>query len=194
MQIRDGDIVYYDIFEIMGALFNALTGGGGTEMVSEGVQTFLSFFLLTSFCLSALFLILIIIIWKKFSSLQEEIASKPQLLARAEDMPEPASNQRWEHVLDLISSDSPGDWRLAILEADIVLDDMISRMGYQGDSLGEKLKIIEQSDFRTINDAWEAHKVRNILAHRGSDYILTKREARRVIDLYARVFEEFQYI
>jgi ribosomal protein L14E/L6E/L27E len=63
-----------------------------------------------------------------------------------------------------------------------------------GDTLGERLKAVEQSDFDTIDKAWEAHKVRNKLAHEGGDFILTQREAKRIIALYKDVFDEFRMI
>ncbi len=103
-------------------------------------------------------------------------------------------NRRWENVIAHVQSDSPSDWRLAILEADIVLAELLGRMGYAGENVGEKLKTVEQSDFGTIEDAWEAHKIRNLIAHQGSDYVLSKREAQRVIGLYSNVFREFRYI
>jgi len=195
MIVSNGQIIYLDFFEITANLFRALTGGKDVPQSSLALlKGGVSYFILLSFCLTVLFVILIIIVWRKLSSLQEEIHSKPQLQASVEETRIPETNKRWDHVLELMYSDNPGDWRLAVLEADIALEDMISRMGYKGENLGEKLKNIEKSDFKTIDDAWEAHKIRNILAHRGSDYILTKREARRVIDLYSRVFEEFHYI
>ena len=107
---------------------------------------------------------------------------------------EKLKNEKWEHIKELISSENPNDWRLAILEADILLDELIDLMGYKGKTMGEKLKSIEQSDFTTLEQAWEAHKVRNQIAHTGSDFILTLRETRRVIDLYRQVFEEFRFI
>lgn len=107
---------------------------------------------------------------------------------------DPVLNQKWESVQKHISSDNPAEWRLAILEADIMLGDILEKMGYQGDSIGEKLKGIEKSDFLTLDQAWEAHKVRNQIAHEGSDFLLNERDARRVIDLYKQVFEEFYYI
>lgn len=103
-------------------------------------------------------------------------------------------NERWEQVLTHVSSESPGDWRLAIIEADIILDELVTRMGYRGASLGDKLKQVEPSDFLTLDSAWEAHKTRNRVAHSGSDFILTQREARRIVDLYTQVFKEFHYL
>jgi hypothetical protein len=67
-------------------------------------------------------------------------------------------------------------------------------MGYKGDTLSDKMRQVERSDFTYIDKAWEAHRVRNRIAHEGSDFELTEREARRVIDLYGAVFEEFHFI
>lgn len=100
----------------------------------------------------------------------------------------------WVKIHDLISSENPNDWKQAILAADSMLDKMVARMGYHGDNLGERLKSIEKSDFLTLESAWEAHKVRNTIAHEGSDFILTQREARRIIGLFEKVFDEFQLI
>lgn len=103
-------------------------------------------------------------------------------------------NPRWDRVLSEVASDNPNDWRQAILEADIMLDEMVTQLGYIGDSLGEKLRSIPSSGFRTIDDAWNAHRVRNQIAHAGSDLVLDKRQALHTIELYRRVFEEFEYI
>ena len=103
-------------------------------------------------------------------------------------------NRRWERILNYMESDSQTEWRLAILDADVILDQMLTKSGYHGDSTGEKLKQVEKSDFNTIDCAWEAHKIRNSIAHSGSDIILTKRMAKKTIDSYRQVFEEFEYI
>ena len=107
---------------------------------------------------------------------------------------DPAMAERWNKVLKLSDSPSQSDWLVAIVEADIILDAMLDKMGYQGISIGDKLKRVEPSDFLTLNQAWEAHKVRNLIAHEGSSFVINQREAKRVINLYKEVFEEFYYI
>jgi hypothetical protein len=103
-------------------------------------------------------------------------------------------NRRWKEIQNLINSHNLNDWRQAIIEADIILDEMLDKMGYRGESVGDKLKQIESSDFLTLNQAWEAHKVRNQIAHKGNRYVLSKDEAERVIGLYEQIFREFFYI
>lgn len=103
-------------------------------------------------------------------------------------------NKRWVHVQTLINSHSVNDWKQAILEADIILDEMLEKMGYQGESIGAKLKQIESSDFMTLNQAWEAHKIRNRIAHKGIQFVLSRGDAERTIKMYEEVFKEFYYV
>lgn len=104
------------------------------------------------------------------------------------------SNDRWMHIVQLLQSHNQNDWRQAIIEADIILEDMLDKMGYDGNSIGDKLKNVEPSDFRTLQQAWEAHKVRNRIAHMGSEFQVSHQDAERVINLYQEVFDEFYYI
>ncbi|MDP3735567.1 MAG: hypothetical protein Q8R39_04025 [bacterium] len=103
-------------------------------------------------------------------------------------------NEKWQRVLAHIASPNQSDWRLAILEADIMLEEMMSGLGYHGETLADKLKSVEKSDFLTIESAWEAHRIRNEIAHAGGDFLLSEREAKRAIDLYRQVFDEFRCI
>ena len=103
-------------------------------------------------------------------------------------------NPKWQLVQSHINSLNQSDWKLAILEADIILAELLESMALPGDSVGEKLKAVEKSDFTSIDEAWEGHKIRNAIAHEGSDFLITEREAKRVISLYHTVFDEFEII
>jgi len=107
---------------------------------------------------------------------------------------DPSLTHKWESVQRHIESQNQNDWKQAILEADVILDSILTAMGYKGESVGEKLKRAEKSDFNTLDEAWEAHKVRNQVAHDGSAFVLSQYEAKRVINMYKKVFEEFYYI
>jgi hypothetical protein len=100
-------------------------------------------------------------------------------------------NDRMKDIFIHLDSLNPNDWKLAIIEADIILDDILKQHGYVGNSLGERLKSISPQQFGSLQDAWEAHKVRNRIAHDGADFVLTKRLAEETINRYRRVFAEF---
>lgn len=99
-------------------------------------------------------------------------------------------HNRWDHVIELIESPHENDWRQAIIEADIMLDDLLTQLGYAGESVGEKLRSVDPARFSTLQDAWEGHKVRNEIAHKGSAYQLTDHLAYRTIHHYEAVMRE----
>ncbi len=107
---------------------------------------------------------------------------------------ESGGHPRWEHIKELSDDTSASAWREAIIEADILLDETLTRAGYSGDSVSEKLKSADRINFSSLQDAWEAHKVRNQIAHEGSAFDLTESLARRTIARYESVFREFKII
>ena len=103
-------------------------------------------------------------------------------------------SHRWSHIESLAQGSTPSEWKEAIIEADIMLDEELTKRGYTGAGVGEKLKVAGRSDFATLNDAWEAHKVRNQIAHEGSAFDLSDTLAQRTIAHYEAVFREFKAI
>lgn len=106
----------------------------------------------------------------------------------------PPRRGRWVGVLALANSANESDWRRAILEADTLLAELLDEQGYRGDGVGEKLRDANPLQFTTLDLAWEAHKVRNNVAHGGENFVLTQRDTKATIDLYRRVFEEFAFV
>ncbi|HVV15087.1 MAG TPA: hypothetical protein VHD55_01665 [Candidatus Paceibacterota bacterium] len=113
---------------------------------------------------------------------------------KVEHPEDPHKNPHWEKIREWSSSGSESDWRRAILEADIMLGDLLNTQGYRGKDIGEKLRDANPLQFSTLDLAWKAHKVRNDIAHQGETYHLSQREANATIDLYRRVFEEFDFV
>lgn len=103
-------------------------------------------------------------------------------------------NEKWERVMDHVRSDNPADWRLAIMEADIILEEALRTRGFPGETIGDMLKSAAPGDLRSLDAAWDAHKVRNKIAHSGSDFDLNEREALRVVNLFETVFKELEVI
>lgn len=183
----------------------------GTSRIKENYTAFVSFFnslpfilinffarfSIFSFFFSAGMVMVIIIYVYKENKIRKKILDR----VRIEKNPEfkgtldvVFENPKWKLVSEHINSDDPNKWKLAILEADIILAEMLDKLSLQGESIGEKLKSVERSDFNTIEEAWEAHKIRNAIAHQGSDFLLNQREAKRVIGLYETVFKEYKII
>lgn len=157
------------------------------------------FLVVVSFPVSLIFLIGTIVSVERLKLIRkkEKAIYGPPEPESAEPPPTSASPEtidRWRKIVVLADSDNQNDWKQAIIDADSILDEMLSRVGYQGEDLGSKLRSATYADFNTLEQAGEAHGVRNRIAHDGSNFALSKHEAKRVINLYRQVFEEFFYI
>jgi hypothetical protein len=117
--------------------------------------------------------------------IHEETPSPPPTIEDFKEHP------RFAIVQGYMSSQSEALWRIGIMEADNMLLDVLRDKGYQGEGVGEMLK---SASFKTVELAWDAHKLRNRIAHEGSDFILTEREAKRVFTLFESVFRELKAI
>jgi hypothetical protein len=147
--------------------------------------------------LSLFFLIAIVITvegLKKVRAKEEEMFMKPPEDAKKAEKADDELAKRWRKVVEHADSNNENDWKQAIIEADIMLEQLVTKLGYQGDSVGEKLKRASRGDFKSLDQAWEAHKVRNRIAHDGSSFDINQLEAKRVIGLFRQVFDEFYHI
>ncbi len=197
------------ISSYLSTIFDAL---GGHTLVVQGTslsntygptaisltKNILGFLIGLSFVVSFFFLVAIIYCVEQTKHIRKKEEEKYDLKVEPAYEVGAAGNtvlaDRWSKVQHHVTSENPNDWRQAILEADIMLEDVLTTLGYRGEGIGEKLKRVEKGDMSTLQDAWEAHLVRNKIAHEGSEFPLTQHEANRVINLYKKVFEEFYYI
>lgn len=146
--------------------------------------------------LAYLFSILLLIIYvyasvrfKQLCDLREEAVTTRERIYDERFRSGPKNN-RLNDVMDHIASENPNDWKLAIIEADIILDQTLKNAGYAGNTLGERLKSINPSSLKSLDAAWQAHRVRNQIAHEGADFVLTRRIAEETIKQYKMVFTE----
>jgi hypothetical protein len=162
------------------------------------IENFLTLSIVIAIPTCIMFLIGIIVAVERRKAIRrkEEIIYNPKVEESYDESTQgdPTLTLRWKQITEHIETANPNDWKQAVMEADIILGEILDKMGYQGEGIGEKLRRVEKADFQTLDQAWEAHKIRNIIAHEGASYDLTQYEAKRVISLYRQVFEEFFYI
>ncbi len=125
---------------------------------------------------------------KKHKAKEEKIIAGVPHLPTAEEF---VLHPRWAIIEGYMASDQEMLWRIGILEADNMLHDVLRERGTAGEDLGEMLT---NSTFKTVQLAWDAHKIRNRIAHEGVQFTLTDREAKRAYVLYESVFREFKLV
>jgi len=103
-------------------------------------------FLLAILVLAAIFMAVIMVTHKRRSGLDAEYYKKA-----------------WAQIINYVGSGESG-WRLAIIDADKLLDHALKQAGAGGETMGERLRD-RQSTFTHYNQLWNAHKLRNRIVH-----------------------------
>lgn len=99
-------------------------------------------------------------------------------------------HKKWEKLVEeKIKKGNENDLRLAIIEADTLIDEVLKEHNYPGNDMGERLKSIHPYEYKCLDDLWRAHKIRNRIAH-DSDFHLTIEESKEVLAVYHQALEE----
>lgn len=191
----DSGVHFLNVSYFFRIIYETVFGGGTVEGGISGFLEFLShlWILVTILAvLLALFAIFILVYaTTRIFQIRQEEAPRYATITQYDEH-ERLETSRWQYILSLMQGTNETDWRQAIIEADIILDEVLTRLGYVGTSVGEKLKQVNPTYFQTLNNAWEAHKVRNEIAHSGMAFQLTDRIAYRTIANYEAVFREHE--
>ncbi len=95
----------------------------------------------------------------------------------------------WKQIQADLNSSESGRWKVAVIEADKTLDEVLNLSGYKGESMSERLKQLTAAQIGNIDDIWVAHKIRNQIAHEAG-FELSHDNATRIIGFYEIAFRQ----
>ena len=113
----------------------------------------------------------------------EFLTFKPYGVARAKKI--------WEKILKRAETGLESETKLAIIEAEDLLDDVLERLGYKGESFGERIKSISKEILPNIERVFEAHQIHNNIIH-DPNYRLDLERARSVIEIYQKALQDLE--
>lgn len=196
----ENDIVFgqYSV-DLLGIIRAILEAVGASNVTIDGVVSFVQSFWGTTVVFLLLFALISLIGYIyaaiRFNQLAEiEYNGIREMEAKYQELYGAKEQSRFADIETHVTSDNPNDWKLAIIEADIELEKALDTAGYPGATVGEKLKSARtNSNLQTIDAAWDAHLIRNKIAHQGADFVLTKKLAQQAITQYRQVFAELDH-
>ena len=94
----------------------------------------------------------------------------------------------WKKIRLRTEKGLESEYKLAIIEADSMFDNILKQMKYEGESLGEKLEKITISILSNIEEVRQAHQVRNNIVH-DPNYKLSLDETRKTLDIFEESFK-----
>jgi len=97
----------------------------------------------------------------------------------------------WIKITKKLESGKESEYKLAIIEADNLLNNIFEKMGYKGETIEVKLKKLGPTILPDIDKIYQAHKVRNNIVY-DPDYQLTLDQAKKAIDIYEKAFRDLE--
>lgn len=152
-------------------------------------EKFLDILKSVGFLVSLIFAILII--WLALRS-RESIADKLEEIKIGLNPPKPGEGKydaRWKEVQEHLTSFRDAEWKFAIIEADKIMEAALEEAGFSGETIGERMTLIDKDQLVVIDELWQAHKLRNIIAH-DPHYQVKYAEARQAIEYYEKALRE----
>lgn len=100
---------------------------------------------------------------------------------------------KWEKVRVKLKSGNESEYKVAIIEADNIIDDLIARMKYTGENFTERLDNITPGQIENIEDLRKAHEIRNRIIH-DETFVLTKEEAEKTLGYFEDFLKYFMVL
>lgn len=99
----------------------------------------------------------------------------------------------WRQLIARLDYQDEAQWKLAVIEADNFFDHVLTLLGYQGESMGERLQKILPEHLAGINEVWRVHKLRNALVH-NTAFQISHNQAQDVINTYQQALKELKIL
>jgi len=145
-----------------------------------------------SLCISSILLFFSIYFLVKIGIVGEDIEHYIGVFT-SKDVCKRRSLRAWKQIQKRLKTGKADQLKLAILEADRILNEILKMAGYPGKNLDERLEQISSAQISNIEELRQAHKLKNRLVSE-PDFVITRNEAEIIIDIYKKAFQELNLI
>lgn len=110
--------------------------------------------------------LIVFVVWvlRRHAKLLRESPEEQQLVIHTVPLEDEVS-ATWKEIANLANSPNPSEWNMAIIRADGLLDTILKDRGYEGDTMADRLKIVDPSKLPSMDRVWSAHRLRNMIVH-----------------------------
>lgn len=149
-------------------------------------------FQVISFSASAILLSFIIYFIVKLGIVGEKIEDFIDVLSD-QDISKRRTLKVWKQIEKRLKIGKSNQLKLAILEADRILFEILKMSGYQGKNLDEIFEQITEAQISNIKEIQQVHKLRNRISAE-PDFNLTQNETEVAIEIYKKAFQGLKLI
>lgn len=101
--------------------------------------------------------------------------------------------KKWEGVMRRLQSGNVSQYKVAILEADSIVDEILGRIGHGGENMAERLEQMKTGQLDYQDELIAAHKVRNRIIHDES-FLVDEDLAKKTVAIYERFLRYMEFL
>ena len=101
--------------------------------------------------------------------------------------------KKWSQIEERLKTKNQSQFKIAILEADSLADEMLFNIGYGGKNMKERLDAADANQVEEIDNLREGHEIRNRVIF-DDNFVIGEEETLRVIGLYREFLENLEVI
>lgn len=101
--------------------------------------------------------------------------------------------KRWVKVEKRLRSKNPSQYKVAVIEADLIADEILKGIGYEGDNMSERLSSLAPHQLDNLEDLKNAHEIRNRIVHE-ADFLLDENQAKEVVAVYEHLLKHLEFL
>lgn len=111
----------------------------------------------------------------------------------AKDISKRRTLKAWKQIQERLKIGELNQLKLAVLEADKILHEILRMAGYQGKNLDEIFEEMTEAQLSNIKEIRQVHNLRHRISAE-PDFCLSLNEAQEAIEIYKKAFQELKLI
>jgi hypothetical protein len=100
-------------------------------------------------------------------------------------------SKKWNKIIKRVEEGSEDEYKLAVLEAEETLTEVLERLGYKGETLEEKLKDLPEETISNIENLKSVSEVKEKIVY-NPEYSLSLNETKRILDIFNQSLKDLQ--
>ncbi len=146
-----------------------------------------------SLLLSSLFIIMIFLVLLKTKRLRYRFFEDFEEFAKFKPYEADKLAKSWKGIIKKTESGLESEYKLAVIEADVMLEEVLKRIGHTEEGVEAKVNATTSAELKNIEELRRARKVRNDIVY-DPDYHLTLEKTKETLKIYEESFRNLNVI
>jgi hypothetical protein len=101
--------------------------------------------------------------------------------------------KKWDKVVARLKDGNASQYKVAIIEADAIADELLEKIGYAGVNMSERLENIKPEQLDFLEELKRVHEIRNQIVHE-ENFQISQNEAKEIIGVYEDFLKYLEFL